>query len=100
MHGNAQLESGFSINKDILVENLHESSTFAQCQVYDGIVHVGGVRNVEITKSMVRNKYVSFLLQGWLEKKKRRKIKGRRRDSTEMISCPKNQGFESKKGKT
>ena len=26
LHGNAQVESGFSIDKNILVENLHESS--------------------------------------------------------------------------
>ena len=64
LHGNAQVESGFSINKVIVVENLHESSIVAQHQVYNGIVHAGGVRNVEITKSMVKNKYVSFSLQG------------------------------------
>ena len=58
------MESGFSISKDIVVENLHESCIVAQHQVYDGIVHAGGVRNVEIAKSMVKNKYVSFLLQG------------------------------------
>ena len=38
-HGNTQVESGFSINNNILVENLHESSIVAQRQVYDGIVH-------------------------------------------------------------
>ena len=53
------MESVFSINNDILVENLHESSTVAQHQVYDGIVRAGGVRNVEITKSMVKNMNVS-----------------------------------------
>ena len=55
LYGNAQVESVFSINNDILVENLYESSIFVQRQVYDGIVHAGGVRNIEITKSMVKN---------------------------------------------
>ena len=55
LHGNAQVESGFSINKDIVVENLHEYSIVAQHQVYDGIVHAGGVRNVEITKPVVKD---------------------------------------------
>ena len=49
-HENAQVESGFSTNNNILVENLHESSIVVQRQVYDEIVHAGGVRNVEIYK--------------------------------------------------
>ena len=37
-NGNATVESGFSINIDILVENVHETSVAAQRQVFDGIV--------------------------------------------------------------
>ena len=54
-HGNGQVERGVSIKNDILVESLHESSIVAQHQICDGIVHARGVRNVEITKSIVKN---------------------------------------------
>ena len=40
-HGNAQVESGFSINGDILSENLLEESVVVQRQVYDGIHNQG-----------------------------------------------------------
>ena len=36
-HRNAVVESGFSINSDVLVENLKEESVVAQRQVFDGI---------------------------------------------------------------
>ena len=49
------MKSGFSINNDLLVENLLERPVVAQRQVYDRIVHAGGVANVEITKFMVKN---------------------------------------------
>ena len=62
--GNAQVESGFSIKNNILVESLHENSIVAQRQVYNRSVYAGVVRNVEITNSMVKNVNVSFSLQG------------------------------------
>ena len=96
-HTNTQVENGFSINNDILVENLYESSIVAQHQVYDGIVHTGGVRNVETTKSMVKNvnmshsRYKADLKrkkEARSKEKKKRKVKGRR-ESTETVSCQK-----------
>ena len=62
--GNAQVESGFLIKNNILVESLHENSIVAQRQVYNRSVYAGVVRNVEITNSMVKNVNVSFSLQG------------------------------------
>jgi hypothetical protein len=53
-HGNASVESGFSINSDFLVENLHEESLIAQRQLYDGILAAGGVLNVAIEKSLLQ----------------------------------------------
>ena len=58
-HGNAQVESGFSINGDILSENLHGESVVAQRQVYDRIHDQGGVLNVDITKEMMFSVRVS-----------------------------------------
>lgn len=66
-NGNASVESGFSINKDILVENLTERSLIAIRVVYDSVKACGGIKNVEITKDMMshvkmaRMRYHSFL---------------------------------------
>ena len=47
-HGNAHVESGFSVNADMLVENLKEESLS-----YDSVVASGGVLNVNITSGML-----------------------------------------------
>ena len=52
-HGNARVESGFSVNADMLVENLKEESLIAQRRVYDSVVASGGVLNVNITSGML-----------------------------------------------
>jgi hypothetical protein len=54
-HGNAAVESGFSINKDMLVENLMEDSLIGQRMVYDGIQKAGGVLSVNIDKNMIHS---------------------------------------------
>jgi len=42
-HGNATVESGFSVNEDLLVVNIKERSIVALRQVYDKIQSVGSV---------------------------------------------------------
>lgn len=54
-HGNAVVESGFSINESLLVENLHDQSLIAQRIVTDAIKAAGGVRRVDIDKEMIRH---------------------------------------------
>ncbi|KFM82820.1 hypothetical protein X975_20301, partial [Stegodyphus mimosarum] len=53
-HGNATVESGFSVNNDMLVENLQETSLTAMRTVYDAIKVNGGVMNINITPDMLR----------------------------------------------
>lgn len=53
-HGNAAVESGFSVNGDMIIENLHESSLVAQRMVYDSVKSAGGVMNVAIDKQMMQ----------------------------------------------
>ena len=96
-YGNVQVKSGFSINNHILVENLHKSSIVVQCQIYNGIVHVGGVRNVEITNSVVKIVNMSHSCYKDDLKIKKRKVKGRRSEHTEMVSCPKIKDLKVKK---
>ena len=54
-HGNAAVESGFSVNDDMLVENLHEASLVAQRIVYNSINSAGGVLKVAIDKRMLQH---------------------------------------------
>ena len=95
-HGNATIESGFSINSDVLVENLLEKSVVAQRQVYDGIHHSGGVLKVDITKSMIKSvnishsRYQEALKESW---KKRSEAEKRNRKE---ISTNENQRIKSR----
>ena len=52
-HENAYVESGFSMNADMLMENLKGESLIAQRRVSDSIVASGGVLNVNITSGML-----------------------------------------------
>ena len=40
-HGNASVEGGFSVNKELLIENMHEETAVAQRVVYDAILIAG-----------------------------------------------------------
>ena len=53
MYGNARVESGFSVNRDMLIENFKKVSLVAQRQVYDAIKAKGGILNVNITSEML-----------------------------------------------
>lgn len=52
-HGNASLERGFSVNKEIIVENMLQESLVAQRRIYDAISNLGGVEKVFINKNML-----------------------------------------------
>ena len=47
------MERSFSINKECLVENLHNDSLIAQRVVYDAVTAVGGVATVQISKALI-----------------------------------------------
>ena len=55
LHGNASVESGFSVNGEMLVGNLHAESLVAQHELYDGVLAAGGVTTVEVDKSMLQH---------------------------------------------
>ena len=46
-HGQASVESGFSISRSIMVENLHEESLVAPRLVYDSINSLGGIKKID-----------------------------------------------------
>ena len=53
-HGSASVESGFSINKDVVIENLKENSLIALHQTYDAIKFKGGVTAISVTPKMMQ----------------------------------------------
>jgi len=52
-HGNATVESKYSINRDMLIENLHEISLVALRTVYDGVKSKGGIESIHISQEMI-----------------------------------------------
>ena len=79
-HGNARVESGFSINKDIEKDNLKEETLIAHRVVFDGVLNEGGISKVEITKDMMkevdnsRKRY-----HQWLDVERERQTAGEKR---------------------
>ncbi|XP_063245001.1 uncharacterized protein LOC134546246 [Bacillus rossius redtenbacheri] len=63
-HGSANIERGFSVNKEILVENLKEPSLIAQRRIFDFVSNEpGGLMKLDIPKAMihaVRNAYSMY----------------------------------------
>lgn len=55
-HGNANVERGFSVNSECLVENLKEETLVAQRIIYDSIIStVGDVKSFVIQKSLIHS---------------------------------------------
>jgi len=52
-HGQASVERGFSVNKELVVENQSEQTLSARRIIKNHIIHVNGVTNVEINCNMV-----------------------------------------------
>lgn len=74
-HGQASVERGFSVNKEILVENQHEKSLIAQRLVWDGLKCAGGIENIEITKNMIhcaRNSHARYVEELEAQKKEKK----------------------------
>ena len=73
-HGQASVEKGFSVNKQLEVENLQECAFISQRLVQDHVQYVGGVLSVSISKLLLlsaagaRQKYLLYL-----DEQKRRK---------------------------
>ena len=54
-HGQASVERGFSVNKQMEVTNLQEDTFVAQRLVHDHITAVGGIMGVSLDKDLVRS---------------------------------------------
>ena len=74
-NGQASVESGFSVNSLIMVENLHEESLVAQRLVYDSINSLGGIKKIDsipINSKMLKSvKDANSHYKAALEKRKK-----------------------------
>lgn len=51
-HGQATVERGFSVKRQVCVENLKSLSYVSQCVICDAVDKAGGIRNIPITKEL------------------------------------------------
>lgn len=100
-HGNANLERGFSVNKEVLIDNMGEETIVAQRVVYDFIQAMGGdISKINITKSMLnyvrcsRDRYHETLKRKREAKESEDENEKKRRRSKELIKM-----LEEKKAK-
>ena len=52
-NGQATIERGFSVNKEVVIENQQTKSLIARCLIKDHIILAGGILQVSITKQMM-----------------------------------------------
>ena len=68
---NVGVESGFSANEEIVVENMSEGSLVAQRLVFDDVMNEGGISNVDVNRNklkFVNNAHSEYVKQ--LEKQR------------------------------
>jgi len=89
-HGQASVERGFSVNKELVIENESKQTLAARRIIKDHIIHVNGVTSVEITRNMVvaahnaRARYANYLAQQ-KEKQEAEKRNKKRKEETDAI---------------
>ena len=91
-HGQASVEKGFSINRQVMVENLKERSFIAQRTIRDHLLHVGGLNALVVDKPLLsaaasgRRKYTECL--EWQRADKAKSAKGvKRKELSDEITA-------------
>lgn len=75
-HGNADVERGFSINSNCLVENLMEDSLIAQRSIISAVSAIGGVKNLVLDKALISSvRHASQKRKDALESKQKQQTK-------------------------
>ena len=78
-HGQASVERGFSINKEISVENMTAQTLISQRVIKDHLLNVGGVTKVSLTKELlVSASHARQRYQAHLDEEKRKKEEQKR----------------------
>ena len=61
------MEKGFSVNRQVMVENLKERSFIAQWTIHNHLLHIGGLDALVVDKPLLsaaasgRDKYTEYL---------------------------------------
>ena len=85
------MEQGFSINKEILCENLSNESLIGQRQVYDAITYYGGIEKIKIDKKLIhasrnaRENYVEALRKKKEKHNETEMRRAQKRENTEKV---------------
>ena len=96
-HGQASVEKGFSINRQVVVENLKERSFIAQRTIHDHLLHVGGLDALIVDKPLLsaaasgRRKYTEYLQRQRADKAKAAKGVKRKALSDDITALEKRQ---------
>ena len=98
-HGQAQVERGFSVNKEVMSENLSEKAAVSKRLICDHVTAVGGVMKVELTHALLasvscsRAKYRQYLneMKEESEKQQRKRKRDDRFEEVEKMKSKKRQ---------
>ena len=83
-HGQASIERGFSVNKEVSTQNLSENSLIARRVIKDHIKSVGGLKGLVVSKELLqsaqvaRQKYHTHLEAQKMEKEREKKCMKRK----------------------
>ena len=79
-HGQASVERGFSVNKQVEIANLNEDNFAAKRLICDRVTSMGGLKNIDtsnqallLAASSARRKYVDYLE----DERKKKELTGR-----------------------
>ncbi|GBN16715.1 hypothetical protein AVEN_49358-1 [Araneus ventricosus] len=97
-HGNSNVEPGFSVNKECVVENMKEETLIAQRLVYDAVMdHGKDVGSIDIRKSLIHsNKNARSRLTEETKKREREELENKVRESKKQKLYLERKELESK----
>ena len=96
-HGNACVESEFSVNGDILVENMLESTVVAQCLVYEETERAGVVKKVEVSPEMISKVKAAHRKCKQLKRMRIKRQAQKKRIEKRKLQLSLNNGVDAKK---
>ena len=85
-HGQAAVERGFSLNKNVAVDNLSEQNLVNLRVVKDHIIAVGGVKNVVVSKELLASSSARQRYEADLLSKRNSQLSDDKKRKYDMIS--------------
>lgn len=72
-HGQASVERGFSVNKEVTAHNIGANTIIARRQISEHVMRCGGVSKVPITKELILSASSARRYHEYLEKERKKK---------------------------